>query len=191
MSTSPTPPALEPLPKIVYAMFCGILDGPAVGRIQNNVAVATQKNVEHVHLAFQSDGGGVGNGVSLYYLFKALPIELTLYNIGAVSSAALIAYLGAKHRKTSASATFMIHRTADTLQFGREAQFRAVADALATNDKVTEALLRRHTTLSAAQWDKLNDLGNLFLTANEAIECGIAEEIGDFSPPAGNKLYTI
>src|SRR5258708_6915965 len=191
MSTSPVPPAPQPLPKIVYAMFCGMLDGPAVARIQNNIAGATQKNVEHIHLAFQSDGGGVGNGVSLYYLFKALPIELTLYNIGAVSSAALIAYLGAKHRKTSASATFLIHRTTDTLQFGREAQFRAVADSLATNDQVTESLLRSHTTLSADQWNKLNDLGNLFLTAKEAIECGITEEIADFSPPPGTTLYAI
>src|SRR5437773_8519203 len=131
MSTSLTPPAPQPLPKIVYGMFCGILDGPAVARIQNNIAVATQMNVEHIHLLFQSDGGGVGNGVSLYYLFKALPFDLTIYNAGAVSSAALIAYLGAKHRKTSAGGTFLIHRTTDTLQFGREAQFRAVAEACA------------------------------------------------------------
>jgi ATP-dependent protease ClpP protease subunit len=191
MSTGPTPLAPEPLPKIVYAMFTGILDGSAIARIQNNIAVATQKGVEHIHLAFQSDGGGVGNGVSLYYLFKALPIELTLYNIGAISSAALVAYLGAKHRKTSASATFLIHRTTDTLQYGREAQFRAVADQLATNDQVTESLLRSHTTLSSAQWDKLNDLGNLFLTAKEAMDCGITEEMEDFSPPTGSKLYAI
>jgi ATP-dependent Clp protease protease subunit len=191
MSTSPASPEQQPLPKIVYAMFCGTLDESAVRRIMINIAKATEQNVEHIHLLFQSDGGGVGNGVSLYYLFKVLPFELTIYNIGAVSSAALIAYLGAKHRKASASATFLIHRTTDSLQFGREAQFRAVAESLAINDQVTESLLRNHITLSIAQWERLNDHGNLFLTAKEAIECGITEEIGDFSPAPGTTLYTI
>lgn len=42
--------------KTVYAMFCGLLDEAATGRILNSIAKATQEKVEHAHLLFQSDG---------------------------------------------------------------------------------------------------------------------------------------
>src|SRR5207249_2269497 len=44
------------------------------------------------------------------------PVELTAYNSGTVASGAVIAFLGAKKRKASASATFMLHRTMGTAQ---------------------------------------------------------------------------
>jgi ATP-dependent Clp protease, protease subunit len=174
-----------------YALFNGVLDGASMDRLFQYFAKATKKLDTHIHVLFQSDGGGVGNGVTLYNLFKALPVEMTIYNTGSIFSAALIAYLGARHRKTSAVATFSVHRTTDTLQFGRAPQFRAVADNLEINDRVTEAILRKHVTFSAAQWERLNSQGDLFLSGNEAVTCGVADEIGDFSPPAGVQLTTI
>ena len=105
------PPAQPHMPQHVYATFSGVIDHQAVQRIFQGFSTAIRGGVEHVHLLFQSTGGAVGDGVALYNFFRALPIELSLYNIGTVASIGAIAYLGAKIRKTSAHATFMVHRT--------------------------------------------------------------------------------
>jgi len=109
--------AMVSVPSIIspieaYGVFARNVDQDSVQAIANSVAVASTHGVSHVHLMFQSTGGGIGEGIAMYYLFKSLPFDLTLYNAGSVSSIAVIAYLGAKKRKVSAHATFSIHRSA-------------------------------------------------------------------------------
>jgi ATP-dependent protease ClpP protease subunit len=38
--------------------------------------------VNHLHLMFQTTGGDIGDGIALYNLFRALPITISLYNVG-------------------------------------------------------------------------------------------------------------
>lgn len=80
-----------------------------------------------MHAVFQSTGGGIGDGICLYNVFKALSIDLTLYNTGHVASIAVLAYLGAKHRKVSRHAAFMIHRTQTTTQSANTQTVQAFA----------------------------------------------------------------
>jgi ATP-dependent protease ClpP protease subunit len=108
MSTNPVP--VPSIPEVVYGMFCGGIEQATAQKIVNALAIAGNAKVKHIHLLFQSAGGYVGDGVFLYNLFRSIPIEITLYNVGQISSAGVIAYLGAKARKTAKTATFMIHR---------------------------------------------------------------------------------
>src|SRR4051794_30276298 len=96
----------QPVAQEIYAAFAGQIDQGAVQRIFQSFAGAMTNKISGVHLLFQSAGGFIGDGVCLYNFFRAMPIDLTLYNAGSVCSAAVIAYLGAKKRKTSAYATF-------------------------------------------------------------------------------------
>src|ERR1700737_2724923 len=93
-----------------YATFAGPIDQQSVQRFFTSIAAGSANKIEHIHILFQSFGGAVADGICLYNFFRALPIDLTLYNGGNVSSAATIAFLGAKGRKVTANATFMIHR---------------------------------------------------------------------------------
>src|SRR5690348_14907235 len=99
------------IPPVVYAMYIGNIDQEASQRLASAFATASANGVTEVHLLFQSTGGVIGDGICLHNLFQTLPFDLTLYNTGCVASIAVIAYLGAKSRKSSAYATFMIHRT--------------------------------------------------------------------------------
>lgn len=111
MATPPTPPVI---PEIVYAAFCGDIAQATAAKVVAGLTNAMGAKSKHVHLLFQTAGGYVGDGVFLYNFFRAVPIELTLYNVGQISSAGIIAYLGAKHRKTTRNATFMLHRSTST-----------------------------------------------------------------------------
>lgn len=184
MSATPT------LPPDVYAIFAGSIDQSALQRIVNALSTASTSGVRHVHLLFQSTGGGIGEGIALYNLFRALNFDLTLYNAGTVASIAVIAYLGAKHRKTSAHATFMIHRTQTTTEYANTETIKTLAESAILNDRRTEAILRDHIKMPADKWADF-DHNDLHFSAEDAVKFGIAHEIGDFVPPGGAKLFSI
>ena len=181
---------LPPLPSEIYAVFNGPLDQEAVTRIFNGLTAASTNGVKQFHLLFQSQGGGIGESIALYNLFRALPFDLTLYNTGTIASGATIAYLGAKKRKASTHALFMIHRTQTTTQFASTQTIKSLADSAVINDQRTEAILRQHITMPREKWSQF-DYRDIFLTAEEAVQAGISDEISEFSPPAGARIFNV
>jgi len=146
--------------------------------------------VTHLHVLFQSSGGYVGDGVCLYNFFQSLQFDLTLYNVGSVQSIATLAYLGAKKRKTSAQATFMIHRSYNVPQATTSARLQSVAQSLSLDDQRTEAILKKHITLSNKQWAEFN-YHDLVFSGTDAVQIGMADEIGEFCPPTGTQVFNI
>ena len=173
----------------VYAVFAGAIDQAAVQRIFQGITGASASGVNDIHLLFQSFGGTVGDGVCLYNFFRSLPIDLTLYNVGNVSSAATTAFLGAKKRKASTYATFMVHRVQSPGQPATSERLHAIAHSVVADDERTEAILRQHLTLNDDQW-LVHRNADLWLTAKEAASCGLAE-IGEFCPPIGSKIFNV
>jgi ATP-dependent Clp protease protease subunit len=176
----------------IYAAFCGDIDGANTTRLMEFGADVTNPRTDasHLHLLFQSYGGDVGMGVSLYNFFRNYPLPLTIYNGGSVVSIATVAYLGAKKRTASAYSTFVLHRTM-LLGTGENANRSKVARHLASmtiDDQRTDAILRAHLTLSESQWSDL-DQYELVFSSQGALGAGIATEIGEFSPPSGTRIH--
>jgi ATP-dependent protease ClpP protease subunit len=185
----PGPVANKP-PEDIYAVFCGSIDPQAVQRLFGGLTLATTQGVKRFHLLFQSSGGIVGDGVCLYNFFKSLTIDLILYNVGSVASIATISYLGAKHRKTSARALFMLHRTHFSPQGAKAKTLKTMADTADLEDERTEAILRSCVNFSDEHWKTL-DVADLYFTGEDAVKVGIATEVGEFSPPPGAMIYNI
>jgi ATP-dependent Clp protease, protease subunit len=183
-SAQTTPPTNE-----VWAVFCGGIDQGSVQRIMANLAFATQNQVTGAHLLFQSTGGTVGDGVCLYNFFKTYPIDLTVYNVGSVQSIAAVAYLGAKRRVASALATFMLHKSTMTLT-ASATSMKASADALVLEDQRTEAILKPTLKLTDEQW-RQHAICDLWMSTEQAIACGLAQEVREFAPPLGSQIYSI
>jgi hypothetical protein len=67
MEKDMTPSApLPPLPSEIYAVFNGPLDQETLSRIFNGLTAASANGVRQFHLLFQSQGGGVGESITLY-----------------------------------------------------------------------------------------------------------------------------
>lgn len=178
------------LPAEIYAVLAGPIDQPALQRILNSFSMCSLQGVERMHVLFQSAGGGIGEGVCLYNFFKTLSIDLTLYNAGIVASIAVVAFLGAKKRKTSRHAAFMIHRTQTTTQSANTQTVKAFVESAVLFDKNTEAILREHINMPGDKWKHFNH-NDLWISAEEAVEFGVADAIEEFSPPPGTKLYNV
>lgn len=190
-NVQPTTPAPAPaVPEDVYAVFAGPIDLNTVQKLFNNIAFAIGYGHKHVHLLFHSHGGVPSDGIALYNFFRALEIDLTLYNVGAVSSAAVIAYLGAKHRKTSKYGSFMMHKTYMSPSNATVEKLKSTSTSLTLDDARTEEIFRERTTLTPEQWNT-HRYGDLWLSAHEALAAGIATEIGEFAPPTGYRIFNI
>ncbi len=179
------------LPAEVYAVFCGAIEQATAQKIVNGLTGAINSGTaKHVHVLFQSAGGYVGDGVFLYNFFRSIPIEVTFYNAGQISSAGVVAYLGAKNRKTTKGATFMLHRSTNSPQFATATRLNHIAQTLVLDDQRTEAIVRDHVKLPSELWDALGTQ-DVYVSGEEAIAYGIADGLGDFSPPAGSKVFNL
>lgn len=177
-------------PTDVYTVFAGNIDQDAAGRISRGIALATQNNVKTFHLLLQSTGGFIADGIFLYNFIQSCSINVALYNAGSIQSIAAVVFLGAKVRKTSAYATFMLHRAYMSPQAATTDRLKSVVQALLVDEQRLEAVLNKHVKIPA---DKLetHKHSDIWFTAKEAVECGLATEVGDFSPPTGAPIYSL
>ena len=185
MTTMPVP-----LPSEMWATLAGLIDQQSVQRILTSFSFASLNNVEKIHALFQSTGGGVGEGICLYNFFRTLSIDMTLYNAGSVASISTVTYLGAKKRKVSRHATFMIHRTQTTTQAANTQTVKAFAASAILFDQTAETILREHINMPRKKWAHFNH-NDLWFSAEEAVQFGIAQETGEFAPPMGTKIYNL
>jgi len=178
------------LPSEIHAIFCAGIDQGSIGRIFAAVATASQNDVKHIHLLFQSLGGSVSDGIALYNFFKTASLDITLYNVGSVQSAAAIAYLGARKRKTSARATFVFHRVKGPAQAAVSSALKIITESVVLDDNRTESIMREHIQMPDEKWAVLNQ-GDLWFTAEDAVATEIAHEIAEFAPPVGGKIFNL
>jgi hypothetical protein len=96
--------------RFAFCTFCNDIDKDSVTRTFDVFADLTRHGFTTIHVLFQSNGGHTPEGIALHNYFKTFPIDLHLYNVGGVVSAALTAFAGAKYRYASARATFLFHK---------------------------------------------------------------------------------
>jgi len=196
MATNPNPPASNPppappaLPETVYAAFCGDIAQITAAKVVAGLTNVMAAKSKHIHLLFQTAGGYVGDGVFLYNFFRTISVELTLYNVGQISSAGVIAYLGAKNRKTSRNATFMVHRSTSSPQFATSVKLTHAAKGLILDDERTEAIIREHVKFPPEVWANIQH-HDIYISGEESVKFGVAQEIGEFAPPLGVQVYNI
>jgi ATP-dependent protease ClpP protease subunit len=176
-----------PVPEEIWAIYCGDINAANSAKLVNGLTTVGVKGTKRIHILFQSWGGFVGDGVFLYNAFKKFSVEVVLYNAGQVASAASIAYLGAHRRKTTANAVFMIHKSTNTPNGAGVDKLKAVAANLTIDDARMEEILRTHLRLPEDLWTQFR-FHDVFLTGTDAVAYGMADEIGEFSPPVGVKV---
>lgn len=173
----------------LYGVFCGPIEQSTLRHMTDQLTRITSGKLTEAHILFQTHGGTVGDGIFLHNLLKDFPLHLTLYNGGYIESIGVVAYLGAKKRRVSAGATFMIHRTTVFQQTANAIRLKSLADQVARGDESTEAIIRGSTSIPDEIWSLIQH-NDVRFSAKEAIEFGIAQEIADFSPPPGTRLYS-
>lgn len=183
-----TQPAQQQIPEEIWSIYCGDINAQNTAKLITGLTAVHAGGVKQVHLLFQSWGGFVGDGVFLYNVLKMLPLDVILYNAGQVASAAVLAFLGAKRRKTTANAVFMIHKGTNPGGAGAGVErLKAVAANLTVDDARIEEILRSHLRLPDDLWLQFN-YHDVYLSGTDALSYGLVDELAEFSPPAGARI---
>jgi len=171
----------------IWAVYCGDINAANTAKLVQGITTLGVQGTKRLHLLFQSWGGFVGDGIFLYNALRKFPVEVVLYNAGQVASAATLAFLGAHTRKTTANAVFMIHKSHTSPNGAGAERLKAAADNLAMDDARVESILRTHLRLTEELWTQFA-YHDVFLSGEDAVKYGMADEIGEFSPPVGIRV---
>lgn len=93
----------------IYLSFSGEI-GPGTSQaLISTLSDCCNQGVKRAYLMFSTPGGSVMHGMNLYNVMRALPIELTIHNVGNVDSIGNVVFLAGDKRYACAHSTFMFH----------------------------------------------------------------------------------
>ncbi|MGA5585595.1 head maturation protease, ClpP-related [Pseudomonas siliginis] len=139
---------------------------------------AMDDGVSPVIAAFNSIGGDLFDGLAMHNALSRLGERCTGRIDALAASAASVAVCGAHRVVIAANAMLMIHNPYTYAGGGAE-DFRRVADVL---DQTLEAIIAAYkakaSDIDEAELRRMVD-AETWLTANEAVALGLADEVGD------------
>ncbi|MBB4814669.1 MULTISPECIES: head maturation protease, ClpP-related [Pseudomonas] len=139
---------------------------------------AMDDGVSAVVVAFNSIGGDLFDGLAIHNALSRLGERCTGRIDALAASAASVAVCGAHRVVIAANAMLMIHNPY-TFTGGDAEDFRRVADVL---DQTLEAIIAAYKSkapdIDEAELRRMVD-AETWLTANEAVALGLADEVGD------------
>lgn len=157
--------------------FTGSVDNYSLEKLKSYIHERNEAaKISDLRLNIQSLGGSVSGAVAIYNYLKALPFPVQTHNLGEVTSAAILVYLGGTARTAEYHSKFTIH----PIQFSLNGnysyyQIREIADTL-------DADIRLYASVVNEETNALNGIYNIeellkgksvTLSPEAAHKCGI------------------
>ena len=135
----------------------------------------TKANKIHVHI--NSPGGSAFDGIAISNLLKQHKAEVIIHIDGWAASAASIIAMSGDRIIMPSNTMMMIHR-ASTYAYGNASDFEKAATDLRKIDTAVTATYEKRFVGERDELVKLLE-DETFLTANEAVALGLADEVTD------------
>lgn len=162
----------------VTIKLLGEINNDTVGNLVRVLTQLSNQGVEDVLLVINSGGGDTRAGMMAYEYLKNLPINLHTHNIAVSNSAASFIYCAGDKRTASPNSRFTVHYGTigvDGLYSHHQAE--TVYELMKEESNFIEEVTESCTNLSKAETVRALELETLY-TASEAVDIGLAEEIG-------------
>jgi len=184
MSKAPGPPE-------AYIIFERAIGPEQNAGLMQYVTTFIGQGVKHVAVAISSLGGGVPAAFALYNTLRGLPVHVTMHNVGMVSSAANVVFVGGDTRVASPDASFNFHAPTVTLDGDFDVRaLRQNAEDLETGEQPTRLVLAERTGMSGSRIDALK-MNSETLDAGQAAELGLISTTATFRVPEGVPVVTV
>lgn len=138
---------------LVYVSFSAEINPSTTETLINAMANLANKEVQKVYLAISTLGGSVMNGINLYSVLKGMPFELTIHNVGNVSSIGNAVFLAGTKRYAISNAVFMFHGVGFDIQNQRfeQKQLQEKLDGLLSDQNRIGDIITNNTNLNKRQ----------------------------------------
>lgn len=139
---------------------------------------------EDITLEVNSNGGLVSVGSEIYTALKKYNGHVTAEVTGMAASAASVAIMGADTVKMSPTAQIMIHKALLTRASGNSDDLEKAVNALKSSD---QSIINAYVSKTGLSEDEIFEMmkNETFMSANEAIEKGFADELMTFEKDLG------
>lgn len=154
----------------------GSKDGTTAASFREQLARVKDCKTLRVH--FNSVGGGVNEGMTIYNNLRALSCKKIGIVDGIAASIASVILMACDERRVAKGAYVMIHNPSIKADGGAE-EFRKIAEDLTVMRGELLDIYETSTDIGRAELEKLLDAETYF-TAEEAVKAGIADAIEDF-----------
>lgn len=176
--------------KIAYMTYCGLIDSDGVTRIALALNAAVNEQFDGVYLCLSTLGGYVGDGIYLFNHIRSLPVPVTIHNTGTVASIGATLFTASDDRRCSPNAVFMMHPVSFPADGKSAERVEAALAAINSDESRTEGILRARAALPEDILLKRR-FTDIYITAQQALEYGLAHTVEDFVLPPGNKIFQI
>lgn len=156
---------------------------------QNLMAVLAQKlmtGTTDFYILLSTPGGEVASGLTIYNFLRALPVPITMHNIGNVDSIGNAIFLAADQRLACQHSTFMFHGVGIDVKGIRieEKNGREILNSiLADQSRIADIIVQR-TSINRSRARQLFREART-KDANAAQVAGIVQSIANASIPHG------
>lgn len=154
--------------------------------LQGALGKATNEGHDEIHLFLSTPGGNVREGIAIYNFIRSLPVPVVCYNVGSVDSIGNVVFQSAERRVAATASSFMFHGVGFDIQSARLElkELRERMQGITNDQSLISDIMVRHTNLSRGDVEQLF-LDMAYLRAEEALECGITDEVRDILLPKG------
>lgn len=179
--------------KTVYVSFSAEINQSTTESFLAFCAKHVNEGVEHLYVLLSTAGGSVMNGLNVYNVLRALPVKITIHNVGNVDSVGNVMFLAGEERYAAATATFMFHGVGFDVTGGARLEERLLRERLSSllsDQRRIAAVMRDRANVTSRQVAALFRQG---VTKDPAWakEVGIIHDIRDVNLPAGVPLFQL
>ena len=174
-----------------YISFSAEINANTTESLIALLAQQINEGTTDVYLMVSTPGGSIMNGLNLYNVLKALPINLTTHNVGNIDSIGNALFLAGQQRYACPHSTFMFHGVGIDLKAGYRLEQKNLDEhrqTILADTKRIEDLLRDHTTLNERQVRALFKQAGT-KDADYARRVGIVHDVRDVDIPAGTPIF--
>jgi len=137
-------------------------------------------NKNFLPIVIDSYGGEVYSALGMYDIIRSFDCEVLTVVIGKAMSAGALLFSAGDYRYISENSTIMIHQVS-SVAYGKEEELRQEAEEVTRLNDHLFGMLDKRCKKKKGYWKKLlkdNEYTDLYLTGQDAVEHGLASEIG-------------
>ncbi|MGI0086828.1 MAG: ATP-dependent Clp protease proteolytic subunit [Nitrosotalea sp.] len=162
----------------VIVRLNGQINNPSVNLLMATIDNKMKEGVRDFVLLLSSHGGDTAAGLTGYNYLKGLPVKITTYNIGTVSSIAIVLYCVGNRRISVPHAKFLIHEPYWSFHESNldECEIDEISKRLAVYKENVAKVIAKSTGKEVLEVLKVMHQRTTF-TPDEALTWGLTHEI--------------
>lgn len=173
-----------------YIVFNGVIEQGFANRLVTAINNATAGGAGRIVIFFSSLGGNIQEGFTIASVIQNSRIPIHVHANNNIDSIANVIYLSAKERTAESYAKFYLHGAASGPgPFDEKALKEALSSIKTENARIAQ-FVSENSSLNFARVQTMMKAGTT-MTAQEALTCGVVQEIVHLEVPAGAQMEEI